>query len=99
MYFHIVILIANIIVPLFTKLLKAFGVGVVSYVGINQVLGQIASYIEAQLGGTSVMLQQIMGLAKIDVAINIVLAAITTRMILAGMNKFSGRKKDFVLKA
>jgi len=99
MYFHIAILLINIVVPLVTKVLKALGIGVVSYIGINQVLSQVASYIEAQLGSTTVMLQQILGLAKMDIAINIYLAAITTRMVLSGMNKITGRKKDFVLKA
>jgi hypothetical protein len=44
-------------------------------------------------------MQQMLGVAKIDIAINLYLAAITTRAVLAGMNKVSGRKKDFVLKA
>lgn len=99
MYYHILILISMIIVPLFQKLLKALGIGVVSYIGINLVLEQAASYIQSQLGQSTVLMQQMLGVAKIDIAINIYLAAITTRAVLSGMNKLSGRKKDFVLKA
>ena len=81
------------------KLLKALGIGVVSYIGINLILEQAANYIQSQLGQTTVLMQQMLGVAKIDIAINLYLAAITTRAVLAGMNKVSGRKKDFVLKA
>lgn len=99
MFYHLAVLFSVIVVPIATKLLKALGIGVVSYVGINQVMGQAASYIESQLGGTTVMMQSMLGVAKVDIAINIYLAAITTRMVLSGMNKLTGRKKDFVLKA
>jgi len=99
MFYHIALLISIIIVPIIQKLLKALGIGVVSYIGINLVLEQAASYIQSQLGQSTVLMQQMLGVAKIDIAINIYLAAITTRAVLSGMNKLSGRKKDFVLKA
>ncbi|MEO1819793.1 DUF2523 family protein [Pseudomonas sp.] len=99
MWYHLAILFSIIIVPLIQKLLKALGIGVVSYIGINLILEQAANYIQSQLGQTTVLMQQMLGVAKIDIAINLYLAAITTRAVLAGMNKLSGRKKDFVLKA
>ncbi|MAD00789.1 MULTISPECIES: DUF2523 family protein [Pseudomonas] len=99
MWYHLAILFSIIIVPLIQKLLKALGIGVVSYIGINLILEQAANYIQSQLGQTTVLMQQMLGVAKIDIAINLYLAAITTRAVLAGMNKVSGRKKDFVLKA
>ncbi len=99
MYFHLAVLFSTIVVPIVVKIFKALGIGAVTYVGINQVMSVAASYIESQLGGTTVLMQSMLGVAKIDVAINIYLAAITTRMVLSGMNKLTGRKKDFVLKA
>ena len=99
MWYHLAILFSIIIVPLIQKLLKALGIGVVSYIGINLILEQAANYIQSQLGQTTLLMQQMLGVAKVDIAINLYLAAITTRAVLAGMNKLSGRKKDFVLKA
>ena len=99
MFYHIALLISIIIVPIIQKLLKALGIGVVSYIGNNLVLEQAASYNQSQLGQSTVLMQHMLGVAKNDIAINIYLAAITTRAVLSGMNKLSGRKKDFVLKA
>tara|TARA_R110000751_G_scaffold82220_3_gene165512 strand:- start:5199 stop:5498 length:300 start_codon:yes stop_codon:yes gene_type:complete len=99
MFYYLALLFNIIVVPLVFKVLKALGIGAVSYIGINLVLEQAANYIQSQMGQTTLLMQQMLGMAKIDIAINIYLAAITTRAVLAGMNKISGRKKDFVLKA
>lgn len=98
-FFYILQLIIIIGTPIVKMVLKALGIGVVAYIGINQVFSVAAGYIQSQLGQTTELMQSMLGVAKIDVAINIYLAAITTRMVLSGMNKLSGRKKDFVLKA
>lgn len=99
MYYYLAVLFSTIAVPILIKIVKAFGIGAVTYVGINQVMSVAAGYIESQLGATTAMMQSMLGVAKVDVAINIYLAAITTRMVLSGMNQLTGRKKDFVLKA
>ena len=99
MFYYIAILFNIIVVPLVIKVLKALGIAAVSYVGINLVLEQASNYIQSQMGQTTLLMQQMLGLAKVDIAINLYLAAITTRAVLAGMNKVSGRKKDSVLKA
>jgi len=99
MFYYIAILFNIIVVPLVIKVLKALGIAAVSYVGINLVLEQATNYIQSQMGQTTLLMQQMLGLAKVDIAINLYLAAITTRAVLSGMNKVSGRKKDFVLKA
>jgi hypothetical protein len=101
-FFYLAQLFLIIVVPIITKALKALGIGVVSYVGINFVMDQIRSYIVTQVSGNaSIVIQSILGLAGFDIAINMYLAAVTTRMVLSGMNKAksNGKKKDFVLKA
>ncbi|MCK5500566.1 MAG: DUF2523 domain-containing protein, partial [Tritonibacter mobilis] len=99
MFYYLAMLFNIIVVPLVFKVLKALGIGAVAYVGINLILEQAANYIQSQMGQTTLLMQQMLGVAKVDIAINLYLAAITTRAVLAGMNKLSGRKKDFVLKA
>ena len=98
-FYYLAVLFSTIIVPLIVKVLKALGIGAVTYIGINLVMGQAQNYIQSQLGSTYGLLQQMMGVAKIDVAINIYFAAITTRLVLSGMNKLSGSKKSYVFKA
>lgn len=88
-----------ILMPLIQMVMKAIGIGFVTYVGSNMIIGQAKDYIISHAGNIGQILQQIMGLAKIDVAINIYFAAITTRMVLSGLNKMADRKRRQVLRA
>ncbi len=99
-FFYLAQLFIIIVVPLIKMALKALGIATVAYIGINLVLGELKDYAIGQFtGNASILLQSIMGLAGLDVALNMYFAAITARLVLSGMNKLNGRKKDFVLKA
>lgn len=87
-------LFSTAIVPLAKKLLSALGIGAVSYVGINVVLDAARSELLENMAGIPLDIAQLMGLYKFDVAINIMLAAVSTRMVLAGVNKLSGTRKS-----
>lgn len=91
--------IFQVIVPLVIKVIKGLGVGAVLYVGINIIMGEAEAYITANLGATAADLRGLLGLAKVDIAINILLSAISTRLVLSGVSSITGRKKDFILKA
>lgn len=80
------------LVPLAKMVLKALGVGVVSYVGINLVLTEATDVIMVNMLGLPVEIQQILGLLKVDVAINIILSAIATKLTLNGINKMTDSK-------
>lgn len=80
------------VVPLVKLVLKALGIGVVSYVGINLVLTEATDVIMVNILGLPVEVQQILGLLKVDVAINIVLSAIATKLTLNGINKLTDSK-------
>lgn len=86
-------LLSTAIVPLAKKLLTALGIGMVSYVGINGVIEQARQELMSNMSGLPADVAQLMGMFKFDVAINITLAAVTTRMVLAGVNKLTGAKK------
>lgn len=90
-FYYLAILFITIATPIVKMVLRALGVGVVSYIGINLILEQAKDHIVSSFGSASPALQGIMGLAKIDVAVNIYLAAVTTRLVLAGMDKLTGR--------
>ena len=90
-FYYLAMLFVTIAAPIVKMVIRALGVGVVTYYGINVILQQATDYIVSSMGNLSAALQMVMGLAKIDVAINIYLAAVTTRLVLAGMDKVSGK--------
>lgn len=80
-------LIFMMLQPLVNFLFRLIGIGFITYVGYNALLEVVTNYIISRMGSSTVVIQQILGLAKIDVAINIFLAAVTTRLVIAGLNK------------
>lgn len=79
-------------VPIVKMVLKALGVGLVSYVGVNVVLSQATEYILQNFSSLPMIVQQVLGLLKFDVAINIILSAITTKLVLRGFNRLTDSK-------
>lgn len=82
--------LSTILGPLVSKVLTGLGLGTVSYIGINILLAQVKSHMISTLGGAGSDTLSLLGLAKVDVAINIMLAAVTARAVYAGMSKASG---------
>ena len=76
----------EIVGRLVTTAMRYIGVGAVTYVGVNFVVGELKDYILANFVAAPPLVQNILGLLKVDIAINIVLAAVTTRLILAGID-------------
>ncbi len=77
--------------PLVKSLLKVIGIGAVSYVGINLILDQATQYIITNAGNIGQAVQMLLGMASFDVAINIYLSAITTKLVFKGMDKVTGK--------
>ena len=95
-YLFIAQLLIMIVGPLVKMVLRVLGFGFVTYVGFNLVIGQAQNYVFAQMGAAGPVIQQILGLAKFDMVINILFAAITTRFLLAGIDKATDRKRNQV---
>lgn len=99
-FYYIFQFLGLVLVPLAKLLMKALGIGAVSYIGINLVLEQVKSYVISNIGAAGPLVTGFLGAAKIDVFINIILAAVTTRMAIAGLNKLSnGKVKKYTLQA
>jgi len=94
-FYYLAILFLTIVTPLVKMALKALGIGTIAYLGINIVLDQAHQYVLAQIGNTPGPAQALLGIMKLDVVINLWFAAITTRLVLNGMNKISGKKKTY----
>ncbi|MCY1272873.1 hypothetical protein D9M68_718510 [compost metagenome] len=95
-YVFVAQLLVMIVGPLVKMVLRMLGFGFVAYVGTNLLLDQVRSYITSHMGQTGIVIQQILGLAKIDVAINMMLAAVVTRAVLSGLDKAADRKRKQV---
>lgn len=89
-------LLIIIVGPLVKMVLRMIGFGFVTYFGINLIIEQAKNYMIAEIGATDAPVLAILGLMKIDVAINIMLAAVSTRFILAGFDKATDRKRSRV---
>lgn len=89
-FFAVFTFLSTILGPLVSKVLTALGLGAISYVGINLMLDQVKDYVISSFGGAAADTLLLLGLAKVDVAINIVLSAVTARAVYAGMSAASG---------
>ncbi|MFT5781185.1 MAG: hypothetical protein ACI9EB_000546 [Pseudomonas sp.] len=74
--------------------LRYLGVGAVSYYGINFVVGELKDYVLANFITAPPLVLHILGLMKVDIAINIILGAVTTRIILAGIDKAADMRRN-----
>jgi hypothetical protein len=91
-FYYLAMLAVMIVKPLVMMVLRVLGIGMVSYLGINFVIGEAKDYMLANMGNVAQSIQMILGLAKIDVALNMYFAAITTRLVLTGIDKLADRR-------
>ena len=58
--------------------------------GIGHLIDQVDGYVKTLFGAVPPQASAILGMAKLDVAINIILAAVIARLLLAGIDKVTG---------
>jgi hypothetical protein len=95
-FLYVAQLLIIILGPLVKMVLRILGFGFVTYVGFNLIIGEAQSYLFARMGEVGPIIQQILGLAKFDVVVNIYFAAISTRFLLAGIDKATDRQRNQV---
>ncbi len=95
-FLYVAQLLIIILGPLVKMVLRIIGFGFVTYVGFNLIIGEAQSYLFARMGEVGPIIQQILGLAKFDVVVNIYFAAISTRFLLAGIDKATDRRRNQV---
>ena len=95
-FLFIVQMLVIILGPLVKMVLKILGFGFVTYVGFNMIIGQAQDYLFGLMGDVGPVIQGILGLAKFDVVVNLYFAAISTRFMLAGIDKATDRRRDQV---
>ncbi len=95
-FLFIVQMLVIILGPLVKMVLKILGFGFVTYVGFNMIIGQAQDYLFGLMGDVGPVIQGILGLAKFDVVVNLYFAAISTRFMLAGIDKATDRRRNQV---
>lgn len=82
--------LGSIVSGLVFRALASLGFAYVSYVGIGHLIDQADGYVKTLFGAVPPQAAAILGMAKLDVAINIILAAVIARLLLAGMDNVTG---------
>ena len=82
--------LGSIISGLVFRALASLGFAYMSYVGIGQLIDSVDGHIKGLFGVLPSSVAAILGMAKVDVAINIMIAAVIARLLLAGMDKVTG---------
>jgi len=100
-YAFLGMMLLDIVGRLISTGLRYLSIGAVSYYGVNFVVGELKDYIISNFVSAPTLVLHILGLLKVDIAINIILSAVTTRMVLAGIDKVADGRRKFqgVLKA
>lgn len=82
--------LALVVSGLVFRALATLGFAYLTYTGIGSLVESIESSVRATFSGLPSEVMAIMGLAKVDVALNIMLTAIVARLVLAGMDRVTG---------
>ncbi|MCY1392145.1 hypothetical protein D3C76_250540 [compost metagenome] len=82
--------LSTVLGPLVAKVLTSLGVGLVTYTGVTLLLDQVRDAVVSNMSASGAAYVALFGLAKVDVAINIMLGAVTARATLSGIDKASG---------
>jgi len=82
--------LGSIVAGLAFRVLASLGFAYVAYVGIGHLIDTIKDYVQGLFSAVPADVAAILGLARIDVAINIMIAAVIARLLLAGMDRVTG---------
>lgn len=82
--------LALVVSGLVFRALASLGFAYVSYTGLTSVIDSLKVHIVGLFSSVPSDVVMILGLAKIDVAFNIMLSAVVARLALAGMDRVSG---------
>jgi len=81
----------TIVGSLVFRALFALGFGYLTYVGFTNLMDSLKNHVYSLFSSVPVEVAHLMGLANIDIAINIMFGAIAARLLLVGMDKLTGR--------
>lgn len=78
-----------LVIPLARQALIALGIGMVTYTGLELILSQIQNAVITSIGGLTGAAAQLAALLGFQTAVGIILAAISTKLAMATLKKWS----------
>ncbi|WP_312909562.1 DUF2523 domain-containing protein [Stutzerimonas nitrititolerans] len=81
--------LGSIVAGLAFRVLATLGFAYMTYVGVGALIDSVQNQVQGLFSAVPPS-AAILGMAKVDVAINIMIAAVTARLLLAGMDKVTG---------
>lgn len=88
--------LATMLVPLIQRILVSLGIGFVVFTGYQLLFDQAKNYVEGALSGAPVHMLALLEIARVDDAANLILSAISVKLILKVAN---GATRTMRLKA
>ena len=82
--------LAMVVSGLVFRALASIGFAYITYTGLGSLVATVKGHIVTLFGSLPPAVASILGMAKIDVAINIMISAIVARLLLSGMDKVTG---------
>lgn len=87
--------IGPIVVNALSRVALAFGIGFVVYSGLDVALDQVKSVAMSSYGSLPANVVQMLGLLRVDQALNLILSAVSVRFVLEGLTGGGLRKMVF----
>lgn len=88
MHILAIVLASGFIAGLVRFIFGVIGIGVVSYLGFDQLLTYTVSLVHSSMGSIPASVAGLAGLSGVDVAINLILAGITVRVSTMALKRF-----------
>lgn len=82
-------LLMSLVQPIIARVMIALGLSLVTYAGMDLVIGQVINSAQSAWGGLPVGILQLAGLAGIGQALSIIFGAILTRVLIWNITKAS----------
>lgn len=79
----------GLVVPIARKALVALGIGTVTYAGMDLIMDQIQSAVINSIGGMPAAAAKVAAIFGFQQSVGILLAAITTRMAMTQLTKWT----------
>lgn len=84
--------LAPILTNVFFQILLSLGVGFVTFTGMSVALGNLHTFAASQWSGLPSAVLQVLGLLRVDQALNLLISAATVRFTLQGLTGGGLRK-------
>jgi len=88
---RIALFVLGMIAPILYRIFASLGIGFFVIVGMSQLLSGIENYVKGLFSQVPLKILSILGIAQVDIALNIIMAALSARLMILTMDKMMKR--------